>query len=373
MTSLREKGTGTMIKTDQTTLAQYLIETCRNRAEADDQLVALLIDVARACKALSKAVAQGALGGTAGKADSVNVQGETQVKLDVISDEIFRKRTEFGGSVCAVASEEMEDPCPVPPPHPKGPYLLVYDPLDGSSNIDVNVSVGSVFSVLRAPDPTREVTEEDFLQPGTAQVAAGYAIYGPATMLVLTVRQGVMGFTLDPLLGDFVLTHEHMRVPEECTEFAINASNGRWWEAPVKAYVEECIVGADGPRGRDFNMRWVASMVADVHRILMRGGVYLYPFDTKVPGRAGRLRLLYEANPVALLMEQAGGACSTGRGRMLDVQPTELHQRIPLIFGCAAEIAHIEAMHRGHDASGGVPVFETPLFNTRGLFREARA
>ncbi|EKV27019.1 Fructose-1,6-bisphosphatase, type I [Caenispirillum salinarum AK4] len=364
-----------MIRTDQTTLAQYLIETCRDPDHhADEALMTLLIDVARACKAISKGVAMGALGGTHGKADTMNVQGEDQAKLDILTDEVFRKRTEFNGCVRAVASEELDDPCPVPDGYPRGPYLLVYDPLDGSSNIDINVSVGSIFSVLKAPGAAdKPVEEADFLQPGTDQVAAGYAIYGPSTMLVLTLSRGVVGFTLDPMMGDFVLTHPEMRVPRSTSEFAINASNGRYWEDPVKAYVEELIQGASGPRGRDFNMRWIASMVADMHRILMRGGIYLYPFDTKVPGRAGRLRLLYEANPCAMLMEQAGGACSTGRERMLTVQPTELHQRIPLIFGCAEEVAHVEALHAAHAEAGAGQMFETPLFNSRSLFRDIPA
>lgn len=353
--------------TKTTTLAQYLIEECRGRDTLDAGLAALLLDVAQACKAISAAVGMGALGGILGKIDAVNVQGETQARLDVLSDEIFRQRTEFGGHVAGVASEEQEDPCPVPEHYPRGDYLLLYDPLDGSSNIDINVSVGSIFSVLRAPRPGEVPTTADFLQPGSRQVAAGYAFYGPSTMLVLTLGHGVVGFTLNRTLGDFVLTHPHLTVPPTTEEFAVNASNGRFWEPPVARYVSECVAGHTGPRGKDFNTRWIASLVADVHRILMRGGIYLYPRDSKQPTRPGRLRLMYEANPVAFLIEQAGGLASTGTGRLLDVEPGELHQRIPLIFGAREEVERIERYHR--EAAG--PTLDTPLFNTRGLFRAA--
>jgi fructose-1,6-bisphosphatase I / sedoheptulose-1,7-bisphosphatase len=257
----------------------------------------------------------------------------------------------------------------VPAAHPRGKYLLVFDPLDGSSNVDANVSVGSIFSILRAPqeavDSGRDVGEADFLQPGTSQVAAGYALYGPSTMFVLTVGDGVAGFTLDPNLGEFVLTHPGIRVPEHTREFAINSSNSRFWEPPVKRYVDECLAGRAGVRGADFNMRWIATMVAEAHRILMRGGVFLYPRDTREPAKAGRLRLLYEANPIGMLMEQAGGRASTGRQAVLGVVPTQLHQRIGLVFGSRCEVERIERYHRepeGRDAG-------TPLFGERSLFR----
>ncbi len=367
-----------MIRTDQTTLAQYLMEETRARSIADaDSLLPLLIDVARACKTISRSVAQGALGGAVGKAESMNVQGEVQARMDLLSDEIFRRRTEFNGTVAAVASEELDDIEPVPEHYPSGPFLLLYDPLDGSSNIDIDVSVGSIFSILRAPEGGRSPTTADFLQPGSRQVAAGYALYGPYTMLVLTLGRGVVGFTLDPLTGDFVLTHPDMRIPAGAAEFAINASNGRWWEPPVRRYVDECVAGAHGPRGKDFNTRWVASLVADVHRILMRGGVYLYPRDGKVPGRPGRLRLLYEVSPVAFLVEQAGGMASTGTGRLLDLQPTSLHERAPLIFGCREEVERIEAYHAeppDMEPAMGVPVgADSPLFGSRSLFRELQS
>jgi fructose-1,6-bisphosphatase I/sedoheptulose-1,7-bisphosphatase len=246
----------------------------------------------------------------------------------------------------------------------------VFDPLDGSSNIDVNVSVGSIFSILRAPtdviDSGRDVVDADFFQPGCKQVAAGYALYGPTTMLVLTVGDGVNGFTLDPNLGEFMLTHPKMLIPVDTQEFAINASNARFWEAPVKRYVDECLAGKTGPRGKDFNMRWIASMVAEAHRILMRGGVFMYPRDTKDPSKPGRLRLLYEANPVGMIMEQAGGRASTGEVPMMAVQPTSLHQRIGFVFGSKNEVERIERYHREP-----VPVeLSNPLFAERSLFRD---
>jgi fructose-1,6-bisphosphatase I/sedoheptulose-1,7-bisphosphatase len=309
-----------------------------------------------------------------GQGGGVNVQGEVQKDLDVLSNDVFVKMNEWAGHLAGMASEEMELPAQIPTQFPRGKYLLVFDPLDGSSNIDVNVSVGSIFSVLRAPDDVvddasargRDITEADFLQPGATQVAAGYALYGPTTMLVLTVGNGVAGFTLHPHLGEFMLTHPDIEVPADTKEFAINASNSRFWEPPVKRYVDECLAGATGPRGKDFNMRWIASMVAEAHRILMRGGVFLYPRDTKDPSKAGRLRLLYEANPIGLLMEQAGGRASTGRQPVLGVKPTSLHQRIGLVFGSRNEVERIERYH--HE-----PVkndFVTPLFAERSLFRD---
>jgi fructose-1,6-bisphosphatase I/sedoheptulose-1,7-bisphosphatase len=258
---------------------------------------------------------------------------------------------------------------PIPAGFPRGKYLLVFDPIDGSSNLDVNVSVGSIFSILRAPqaviDGKREITTEDFLQPGAAQVAAGYAIYGPVTMFVLSVGNGVVGFTLDPNLGEFKLTHPEIRVPAETHEFAINTSNSRFWEPPIKRYVDECLAGRTGSRGKDFNMRWIASMVAEAHRILMRGGVFMYPRDTREPSKPGRLRLLYEANPVSFLIEQAGGRASTGRQPVLGVKPAELHQRIGLVFGSRSEVERIERYH--HDPATRDP--GTPLFAERSLFR----
>jgi fructose-1,6-bisphosphatase I/sedoheptulose-1,7-bisphosphatase len=357
------------------TLTQYLIEQRRRFPSASGDFNALLLDVALACKAIARTVAFGELGSVLGNptldvATSVNVQGEEQKKLDVISNEYFTQMTEWGGHLAGMASEEMDHPYQIPTTLQRGKYMLVFDPLDGSSNIDVNVTVGSIFSVLRAPqdaiDSGRDVVEADFLQPGTQQLAAGYALYGPTTMLVLTVGNGVAGFTLDPNLGQFMLTHPNLRIPEDTQEFAINASNSRFWEAPVKRYVDECLAGKTGPRGKDFNMRWIASMVAEAHRILMRGGVFMYPRDTKDAAKPGRLRLLYEANPVGMIMEQAGGRASTGREPMLTVQPTALHQRIGLVFGSKNEVERIERYHREPVAYKD----DNPLFAERSLFRD---
>jgi fructose-1,6-bisphosphatase len=271
-----------------------------------------------------------------------------------------------------MASEEMEAPFEIPAEYARGRHLLLFDPLDGSANIDLNVAVGTIFSVLVHGREEAPV-EADYLQPGHKQVAAGYAIYGPSTILVLTVGQGTHGFTLDKEIGNFILTHPNLRVPEETDQFAINTSNERFWEPPMQRYVEECKAGKTGPRGRDFNMRWIASMVADVHRILIRGGVFSYPRDNKAPNKGGRLRLLYEANPMAMLIEQAGGLASTGRNRILDKQPEQLHQRVPVILGSKCEVERIERYHREFDSGEDQP-FVSPLFNERSLFRpEARA
>ncbi|HVL82998.1 MAG TPA: class 1 fructose-bisphosphatase [Pseudonocardia sp.] len=350
---------------DRTTLARFLIEERSRHPSASGELNALILDVALACKAIAYRVSYGALGGVLGAEATANVQGETQQRLDVIANDLFLRVNEWGGLVAGMVSEELDAPHPIPPQYPRGKYLLVFDPLDGSSNIDVNLAVGSIFSVLRAPEPGVDAAVADFLQPGSRQVCAGYAIYGPSTVLVLTVGTGVHGFTLDPGLGEFLLTHRDMRIPDAASEFAINASNQRFWEPPVRRYVDECLAGRSGPRGKDYNMRWVASAVAELHRILTRGGVFLYPRDTKDPARPGRLRLLYEASPVAFLVEQAGGRASTGRQRILDVVPQHLHQRIPLVFGASDEVERIE----DHYAGRLDPVRESPLFRTRGLFR----
>lgn len=327
------------------TLTQHLIEQQRaGRINADLRL--LIEVVARAVKAVSVNISKGALANVLGEAGSDNVQGEAQKKLDVVANEILLQANEWGGHLAAMASEEVEEVHQIPFDYPKGGYLLLFDPLDGSSNIDVNVSVGTIFSVLKNPPGGGEPTEEAFLQPGRDQVAAGYALYGPSTMLVLTIGRGVHGFTLDKEMGSFAYTHPFMTVPQQTAEFAINSSNARHWEAPVKRYISELQEGEEGPRGRDFNMRWVASMVADVHRILTRGGVFMYPLDEKCRAKGGRLRLLYEANPMAMIVEQAGGAASTGRQRILDVQPEKLHQRIPVILGSTEEVEIVERYHQ---------------------------
>ena len=229
--------------------------------------------------------------------------------------------------------------------YPKGEYLLLFDPLDGSSNIDVNVSIGTIFSVLKMPEDDRGVDEGDFLQPGNQQVAAGYCIYGPQTTLVLTVGDGVAMFTLDREQGSFVLTKEHLQIPADTQEFAVNMSNMRHWDTPVKRYVDECLAGKEGPRGKDFNMRWIASMVADVHRIMTRGGIFMYPWDKREPEKAGKLRLLYEANPMSWLIEQAGGAATNGKQRIMEITPTKLHERVSVFMGSKNEVERIARYH----------------------------
>jgi len=286
-----------------------------------------------------------------GEAGTGNIQGEAQKKLDVLSNEIFLEANEWGGHLAGLASEEMEHSHPIPNAYPKGNYLLLFDPLDGSSNIDVNISVGTIFSVLRCPDGITAPQDEHFLQPGSEQVCAGYTTYGPSTMLVLTCGRGTHGFTLDREQGSFVLTKRDMQIPEETKEFAVNVSNQRFWEAPMQAYVGDMLKGKEGPRGKDFNMRWVASMVADVHRIMTRGGIFSYPLDSKCRDKGGKLRLMYEANPMSFLVEQAGGAASTGRMRMLDVKPTGLHQRVPVFMGSKAEVEAAVKYHHEFDAT----------------------
>lgn len=355
--------------TERSTLAQFLNEERRRHPESSGELNSLILDVALACKAISKRIATGALTDLIGKAGGVNVQGEQQQKLDVVANDIFLQTNEWGGGLAGMVSEELDDPYSIPPEYPRGKYLLTFDPLDGSSNIDVNVSVGSIFSILRAPIAGQHARTEDFLQPGTEQVAAGYAIYGPATVLVLTVGRGVHAFTLDPVLGEFFLTRQDIRIPEFTAEYAVNTSNRRFWEPAITRYIDECLQGVGGPREKDFNMRWVASLVAEAHRILTRGGVFMYPRDSKNPMKEGRLRLLYEANPIGMLVEQAGGLATTGRQRVLEVRPTELHQRIGFIFGSREEVERIVRYHAEQTDEPVEPSATwNPLYGLRGLF-----
>jgi fructose-1,6-bisphosphatase I len=326
-------------------LTQYLIEEQRLHNTIPAELRLLIEVVARACKTISHAVGKGELGEVMGTAESENVQGEIQKKLDIISNDILLEANEWGGHLAAMASEEMETIHPIPNRYPMGEYLLLFDPLDGSSNIDVNVSIGTIFSVLKAADGMQAPTEKDFLQPGSKQVVAGYAVYGPQTVLVLTTGNGVQCFTLDREMGSWVMTQKNMQIPADTKEFAINASNARHWQAPVKRYVDEMLAGTTGPRGKDFNMRWIASMVADVHRILNRGGVFMYPADAREPDKPGKLRLMYEANPMAFLVEQAGGAATDGQQRILDIQPEKLHQRVPVFLGSKNEVELVTRYH----------------------------
>ena len=309
---------------------------------------ALLRAVAAACATISGHVGRGALaeidGGILGSAESENVQGEVQKKLDILANDIMVGAGLASGALTAMASEEMDDLIPVPAALKRGRFLLLFDPLDGSSNIEVNVSIGTIFSVLRAPQES-EASEDMFMQAGELQVAAGYAVYGPQTMLVLTTGRGVDGFTLDRASGEWILTHENLTIPEDTREFAINMSNQRHWQAPVKRYIDELLAGKTGSRGTDFNMRWVASMVADVHRVLMRGGIFMYPRDAREPDKPGKLRLMYEANPMSLLVEQAGGAATDGRRRILDIQPAKLHERIAVFLGSKNEVERVTGYH----------------------------
>jgi fructose-1,6-bisphosphatase I/sedoheptulose-1,7-bisphosphatase len=351
--------------TDHTTLTQFLIEDRRRYPGATGELDSLILDVALACKAIAKRVAYGALDPAATAAILAGTRGDTRRNLDLVANDLFLRANEWGGLVCGMVSAELAAPHQIPERYPRGKYLLAFDPLDGSSNIDVNLSVGSIFSILRALNPGGPVATEDFLQPGSQQVCAGYAIYGPSTMIVLTIGTGVHGFTLEPQVGEFILTHPDIQLPPAGREFAINASNSRFWEPAVTRYVDECLAGSTGPRGKDFTMRWVASLVAETHRILTRGGVFLSPRDSKDPDKQGQLRLLYEVNPVAFIIEQAGGLASTGRGRVLDITPDDLHQRIAFIFGAREEVERIERYHRDHNLLAD----SAPLYGTRGLFR----
>ena len=332
-------------------LTQYLVEQQREHGRIPGELRLLVEVVARACKRIAIAVNKGALGDVLGSTEQSNVQGEVVKKLDLIANEVLIEANEWGGHLAAMASEEMDSIHVVPNRYPQGEYLLLFDPLDGSSNIDVNVSIGTIFSVLRKVGHARGVSEEDFLQPGRQQAAAGYCVYGPQTTLVLTLGNGVAAFTLDRETGSWLLTQGSAAIPEDTREFSINMSNQRHWAPPVQRYIAECLAGRDGPRGKDFNMRWVASMVADVHRILSRGGIFMYPWDAREPDKPGKLRLMYEANPMAFIVEQAGGMATDGRQRILDIVPTRLHQRVAVVLGSRNEVQRVNELHR--DGAGG--------------------
>ena len=350
------------------TLTRYLIGERRRFPGASGDLNALILDVALACKAIARRVAFG------GRLDApaegaVGVQGGMSPP-DAVSNDIFMRTSAYDGRLAGLASGAMDAPAQVPSGRPRGRYLLVFHPLDGAASLDVNAALGSLFSILRAPqdaiDTGRDALEADFLQPGTRQVAAGYAIYGPSTMLVLSVGNGVAGFTLHPDLGEFILTHPALAVPPQAREFTIDPSNAGAWEPPVKRYVDECLAGRAGPRGKDFGMRGIAGRVAETHRIMMLGGVCLCPRDSRDPSGPGLPRLLFEANPIGMLIEQAGGRASTGRQPVLGVTPSALHQRIGFVFGSRDEVERIERWHA--DPSAGAP--QTPLFAERSLFRD---
>jgi len=330
---------------NKVTLTQFIIEQQRGLPDASGTFSMLLNNIVTACKEISHLVNRGNLVGVLGSAGSENVQGEVQKKLDIITNDIMVNALNWTGHLAGMASEEVDDIITIPAQYPKGKYLALFDPLDGSSNIDLNLAVGTIFSILRCREGVDPATE-DFLRKGSEQVCAGFVLYGPSTMMVLTTGHGVNGFTLDQDIGEFILTHPNMKIPEESSEFAINMSNQRFWEPPVQRYIDECLQGEEGPRGKNFNMRWIASLVAEVYRILTRGGVFLYPYDLREPTKPGKLRILYEANPMAFIIEQAGGACSSGRERILDIKPTGIHQRVPLVLGSKNEVERIVAYHQ---------------------------
>ncbi len=325
------------------TITEFLEKQLQGEHRA--ALTAILADVVAACKKIATAIDSGALSGNMGSLGSENVQGEVQKVLDVITNDIFIECNLQSGYVAGMASEEMDNIIEVAEKHKQnGQYLLLFDPLDGSSNVNVNISVGTIFSILKSPNKQPELA--DFLQPGIKQICAGYALYGTSTMLVLTVGNGVNGFTLDSESGEFYLTHQDIKVPSGTQEFAINMSNYRFWQEPVQRYIDECLQGKEGKRKQDFNMRWVASMVAEVHRILVRGGVFMYPIDAKLQAKGGKLRLMYEANPMSFIVEQAGGGATTGTQRILEVLPTGLHQRVPVMMGSVNEVNRLIAYHQ---------------------------
>ena len=330
--------------TKKVTLTQFIIEQQRGLPDASGTFTILLNNIVTACKQISHKVNRGQLIGVLGSAESENIQGEVQKKLDIITNDIMVNALNWTGHLAGMASEEIDGLIKIPAHYPKGKYLALFDPLDGSSNIDINLAVGTIFSILRCREGI-DPEIEDFLRKGSEQVCAGFVLYGPSTMMVLTTGHGVNGFTLDQDIGEFILTHANMKIPQETSEFAINISNQRFWEPPVQRYIDECLQGKEGVRGKDFNMRWVASLVADVYRILTRGGVFLYPLDHKDPSKPAKLRLMYEANPMAMIIEQAGGACSTGRERILDIKPTGIHQRVPVILGSKTEVERIVSYH----------------------------
>jgi fructose-1,6-bisphosphatase len=360
-----EHGEENAMPQNRTTFSKFIIEDQRRRVSPDPDLTALLNDIQTACKFIASAVSRGLLdrGGAGGYPGAE--QGGT---VHETANEIMLRECESGGKLCGIVYEGIEEPVQIPLDYPRGRYLLVFDALDGAANLDVNVTVGSIFAVLRAPAGVDAPTSADFLQSGTQQLAAGYALYGPTSVLVITTGHGVHGFTLDREIGAYTLTHPEMRIPEETCEFAIDASNERFWEPPIKHYVQECIEGRTGSRGADFNMRWVDSLVVEVNRILVRGGLFIDPRDTSDASKKGRLRLLYEANPMAMIVEAAGGAASTGRGRILEIVPTGLHDRTPVILGSRKEVERLARLHAEHDR-GEALTFKTPLFATRSLFR----
>lgn len=339
------------------TLSQFMNEAQRKVPGATGDFTGLLNDIATASKVISNAVAKGAL---------IASGKDLNQKLEALANEVMLKAANNTGHLAAMASEDTEGITQV---RPRGKYLLTFDPLNGSGNLDINFQTGTIFSILRAPDPQRKPKAEDFLQPGSEILCAGLVQYGASTRLILTTGHGVDGFTLDRDIGEYILTHPQMTIPAAAATFAINASNEKYWEPPVRRYVQECLAGKEGARGKDFGMRWVASLVAEAYRILTRGGVFLYPHDERTKDKGGRLGLLYEANPIAYIIEQAGGGAITGRNRILDIKPAELHQRAPFIFGSREEVDLIHRYHQDYVEGRDPSSYDMPLFSSRSLFR----
>lgn len=339
------------------TLSQFINEAQRKIPGATGDFTGLINDIATASKIIANQVGKGAL---------IASGKDLNRKLESMANDVMLEAAKATGHLSAIASEDTESINAV---QPRGKYLLVFDPLNGSGNLDINFQSGTIFSILRAPDPKRKAKAEDFLQPGTDIVCAGLIQYGASTRLILTTGDGVDGFTLDREIGEYVLTHPQMKIPQEASTFAINASNEKYWEPPVRRYVQECMAGKEGPRGKDFGMRWVASLVAEAYRILTRGGVFLYPHDERTREQGGRLGLIYEANPIAFIIEQAGGAAITGRNRILDIKPAELHQRAPFIFGSKDEVDRLHRYHQEYVEGKDPSSYDMPLFSSRSLFR----
>ena len=355
----------------RTTFSKFVIEDLRRGGGHDPELAALLNDLQRAGKLIGAAVARGALDSPGAiVTTSVNVPGEPPKKLGEVANLIMLSACEWGGQLCGMLSSALSEPHVIPAQYPHGRYMLVFSPLDGATNLDVDLTVGTIFSVLRAPDGVADPTPEDFLQPGRCQVAAGYALFGPVAMMVITLGAGVHGFTLDREAGAYTLTHPNMKVPERGCELAIDAALEPHWETPIRRFVQEHTSQGMGCDGRSFTIRWIDSLVAEVHRILLRGGVFLHPRDTRDTTKLGHVHLLTEANPIAMIIEQAGGAASTGRAAVLDVTPQHIHQKIPLILGGRADVERLQGYHMAYDR-GESMVFEAPLFKQRSIFRTA--
>ena len=320
-----------------TTLVDYLNDNANSTALND--VITTVTDVG---KTISQLLRKGALADILGEAGNQNVQGEDQKKLDVLANDLLLDALAKNTHCAGVASEELDDATPA---NDDGSLLVLFDPLDGSSNIDINMAVGTIFSILPYERQGQTSENSDYLQAGNQQLAAGYLLYGTSTVLALTIADKVVMFSLDPETEDYVLIADNMQIDADTSEYAINSSNYRYWRAPMQQYIDELLAGETGVRGRDFNTRWVAAMVGDVHRILCRGGLFTYPFDTKYAHKAGKLRLMYEANPMSLLIERAGGGATDAVMRILDIEPTDIHQRVPVVLGSKNEVDYVKDLH----------------------------